>query len=189
MKPSQRWAIAIAVVVAIGLIWLLWGRRGQEPVPVKGEIAAQPAAPRPEPKAEPPAAPVTPRAEEPVSATVLFDYNRSDLRPAEAPKLDGLAAKLQGRTFDRLEAVGHADRIGSDAYNTALSKRRAEAVAAYLTGKGVDAQRIRAEARGEQEPVTGEACLKMGPENRGNKKLIECLQRDRRVEVRLAATR
>ena len=58
---------------------------------------------------------------------------------------------------------------------------------AYLAGKGVDAGRVRIEAKGEAEPVTGEACKNMGPENHSNRKLISCLQRDRRVEVRLVA--
>jgi OOP family OmpA-OmpF porin len=120
---------------------------------------------------------------------VLFDFDRSVVRPGEASKLDELAAKVKGRAFDRLDAVGHADRIGATAYNLGLSKRRAEAVQAYLVGKGVDAGRIRTEAKGEDEAATGEACKNLGPENRKNQKLVECLQRDRRVEVKLVATR
>ena len=112
---------------------------------------------------------------------------RSEMRPGEAPKLDELTAKMKGRPFDRLDAVGHADRIGSSAYNLRLSQRRAEAVHTYLVSKGMDAGRIRIEAKGEEEPVTGEACKNMGAENRKNQKLIECLQRDRRVEVTLVA--
>jgi OOP family OmpA-OmpF porin len=118
---------------------------------------------------------------------VLFDYDRSALRPRESAKLDELVTKMKGRPSDRLDAVGHADRIGANAYNTGLSKRRAEAVQAYLVSKGFDAGRIRADAKGEDESVTGDACRNMGPENRTNQKLVECLQRDRRVEVRLVA--
>lgn len=183
MKPSHRWALVVAIVVAIGIIWLLWSKRDQQPEPVKGPIATQPVAPKPEPAP----APIAPKAEEPVTASVLFDYNRSEIRPGEAPKLDELTAKIKGRAFDRLDAVGHADRIGSNAYNLRLSRRRAEAVHAYLVGKGMDAGRIRIEAKGEEEAVTGEACKKMGPENRKNQKLVECLQRDRRVEITLVA--
>jgi OOP family OmpA-OmpF porin len=181
MKPSTRWTILILVVIAIAIIWLLWPKR--EPQPVQAPVAAQPAAPKPEPS--PP--PVTPKPEEPVTATVVFDFDRSALRPAEAPKLDELTAKIKGRAFDRLEAVGHADRIGADAYNMGLSKRRAEAVQAYLVSKGLEAGHIRIDAKGEAEGTTGDACRNMGPENRKNQKLIECLQPDRRVEVRLVA--
>jgi OOP family OmpA-OmpF porin len=185
MKPSTRWTILVLVVIAIGIIWLLWTKRDQQPAPAKSPVATQPTAPTPEPSP----APTPPKAEEPVTASVLFDFNRSEVRPGEAPKLDELAARIKGRTFDRLDAVGHADRIGANAYNLALSKRRAEAVSAYLAGKGVDVKRIRTEAKGEGEAMTGDACKNMGPEDRKNQKLVECLQRDRRVEVKLVATR
>ena len=181
MKPSTRWTIVVLVVVAIGIAWLLWTKRDEQPAPAKGPVATQPTAPKPEPTP----APTPPQAEEPVTASVLFDFDRSVVRPGEASKLDELAAKVKGRTFDRLDAVGHADRIGANDYNLKLSKRRADAVQAYLVGKGMDAGRIRTEAKGEDEAVTGDACKKMGPENRKNQKLVECLQRDRRVEVKL----
>lgn len=185
MKPSTRWTIVVLVAVAIGIIWLLWSQRDQQPAPAKDPMATQPTAPKPEPTP----APTPPKAEEPVTASVLFDFNRSEVRPGEASKLDELAAKAKGRAKDRLDAVGHADRIGGDSYNLALSKRRAEAVQAYLVGKGIDAGRIRTDAKGEGEAVTGEACKNLGPENRKNQKLVECLQRDRRVEVKLVAAR
>lgn len=185
MKPSTRWMILVLVAVVIGIIWLLWPKRDQEPVPAKAPMATQPAAPKPEPTP----APAPPKAVEPLSVTVLFDYDKSAVRPGEGPKLDELVTRMQGRSLDRLDAVGHADRIGGNAYNLALSKRRAEAVLAYLVGKGLDAGRMRAEAKGEDEAVSGEACKNMGPENRKNQKLIECLQRDRRVEVKLMTAR
>ena len=196
MKPSIRWALVVLVVVVIGILLFLWRREDQPQAPAKGEIAMEPVAPKPEPKAEPKVepkeepspAPVKPMADEPLTATVLFDYRRSEVRPSEAPRLDEFAAKLKGRAFDSLGAIGHADRIGSVKYNLLLSKRRAEAVRAYLVGKGVDARRIRIEAKGEEEPVTGEACKNMGPENRKNQKLIECLQPDRRVTIELVVT-
>lgn len=183
MKPSTRWTIVILVVIAIGILWMLWPKRDEQPAPAKAPVVAQPAAPKPEPT--PP--PVAPKPEEPVAASIHFGFDSSVVQPAEAPKLDEFAARVKGRAFDRLDAVGHADRIGANAYNLGLSKRRAEAVQAYLAGKGVDAARIRVEAKGENQAVTGEACKNMGAENRKNQKLIECLQRDRRVEVRLAA--
>ena len=179
MTPAQRWTVVGVIVLIIALLWLFWPKSEPKPAPVKGPVAVQPAAPKPEP------APA--KAVEPVTATVLFDYDSSVLRPGEAVKLDELAGKAKGRASDRLDAVGHADRIGSDPYNMELSRKRAEAVRNHLVGKGVEAGRIRAEARGESEAATGTACQKMGPESRSNRKLVECLQRDRRVEVRLAA--
>lgn len=180
MKPSTRWTILLLVAIAIGVIWLLWPKA--DPQPVKGPVAAEPAAPKPDPAP----VPAPPKVELPLSVTVLFDYDRSAVRAGESAKLDEVVAGMKDRPADRLHAVGHADRIGSNAHNMGLSKRRAEAVQAYLVNKGLDAGRIHAEARGEDASVTGDACRNMGPENRTNQKLIECLQRDRRVEVRLA---
>jgi OOP family OmpA-OmpF porin len=172
------------IALIIALLWLFWPKAEEKPAPVKAPVAVQPVAP----KAEPAPAP-SPKAAEPVTVTVLFDYDSSALRPGEAGKLDDIAAKAKDRSSDRLDAVGHADRIGSEKYNAGLSRRRAEAVRNYLVGKGVEAGRMRAEAKGESEAATGAACQKMGPENRRNRKLVECLQRDRRVEVSLVAGR
>jgi OOP family OmpA-OmpF porin len=184
MKPSTRWAIAVLVaIVVIGILWLLWSRR-EQPAPVKGPVATQPAAPKPEPTPAP-----TPPKVEPVTATVLFDFDRSALRPGDIPKLDELTAKFKGGAYERFDAVGYADRIGGDQYNLRLSEQRAAAVRTYLVGHGVDAGRIRTEAKGESEAATGEACKNMGSETRRNLKLVECLQRDRRVEIKLVVAR
>jgi OOP family OmpA-OmpF porin len=177
MKPSARWTILVLVVIAIGIIWLLWPKAEQPPAK---PVATQPAPPKPEP-----APGVAPKPEAPVTATIYFDFDQSVVRPGEAPKLDDFAARIKGRSIDRIDAVGHADRIGANDYNMGLSKRRADAVQAYLAGKGVDAARVRAEPRGEGVSVTGDACKDLGPENRKNRKLVECLQRDRRVEASL----
>jgi len=182
MKPATRWTIAALVVIVVAIALWLWTRGDAPQPPAEGKVAVQPEAPKPEP-----ATPVKPVAEAPLTATVLFDYDRAEVRPAEASKLDEFAARLKGRTYDRLEAVGHADRIGGDAYNLALSRRRAEAVRDYLAGKDVDAKRVRTEARGEAQPVTGETCKNLGPAGRKNRKLIECLQPNRRAELRLVA--
>ena len=182
MKPATRWTIAALVVIVVAIALWLWMRGDEPQAPAEGRVAVQPEAPKPEP-----AAPVKPVAEEPLTATVLFDYDRSEVRPGEVSGLDNFAGKLEGRAYDRLEIVGHADRIGGEAYNLALSRRRAEAVRDYLAGKGVEAKRVRAEAVGETEPVTGETCKNLGPANRKNRKLIECLQPDRRAQLRLVA--
>ena len=189
MKPSTRWTIVVLVAIVLGIIWLLWPKPVEQPAPVKAPVTPPPAVAKPEPKPEPAPVAVAPKADEPVTATVLCDFDKSAVLAGEAPKLDELAAKIKGRTFDRLDIVGHADRIGTNAYNMGLSKRRAEAVRAYLAGKGIEAGRMRADAKGEDEAVTGDACKNMGPENGKNQKLVACLQRDRRVEVRLVAPR
>ena len=104
------------------------------------------------------------------------------LRKAEAAKLDRLLAKVSVKAV-RLEAVGHADRIGPAGYNLGLSRRRADAVKAYLMKKEVDPGAVRTEAKGELEPASGDECVGMGPELRRNTGLVKCLQPDRRVEL------
>jgi OOP family OmpA-OmpF porin len=171
MKPVTRWALVGLAVVAIGVLFVLWSQRDNPPAPPDSVVANEPVAPMP------------PKADEPVTVLVLFDFDRSVLRAGETPKLDELTTSFKARAFDHVDAIGHADQIGADPYNLRLSELRAEAVRAYLVGKGVDAARIRTEGKGEREAVTGETCKKTG------QKLIECLQPDRRVEITLAATR
>jgi|SRR5688572_4663614 OOP family OmpA-OmpF porin len=176
MNPTQRWTVVGVIALIIALLWLFWPKAEQKPAPVKGPIAQAAAT-------QPAAAP----AGGPMTATAMFDYDSSVLRPGEAAKLDEFAGKAKGRASDRFDAVGHSDRIGSDSYNMDLSRRRAEAVRNHLAGKGIDSGRVRAEAKGESDAATGTACRNLGPDSRSNKKLVECLQRDRRVEIRLAS--
>lgn len=178
MKPVTRWVLVVAAVVIIAILFVLWTQR--EKAPPETGVAEQPA--------PPPPAPVAPRVE-PVTASVLFDFDRSAVRAAEAVKLDELGTRFKGGGFDRIEATGHADRIGPDAYNQTLSEQRADAVRAYLVGKGVDAARIRTNARGESDSATGDACSNMGAERRRNQKLVQCLQPDRRVQVTMVPAR
>jgi OOP family OmpA-OmpF porin len=84
-------------------------------------------------------------------------------------------------------AIGHADRLGSDAYNQKLSVRRADAVKAYLASKGTAQNRVYTEGKGKKQPVSGDKCKAMG--NNRSPKLIECLQPDRRVEIEVIGTR
>ncbi len=111
-------------------------------------------------------------------AEPLFSFDKAVIRKDQRKVLDEFVAGLNGVEYDEITAVGHADRIGGDEYNQKLSERRANAVKAYLASQGVPAGKIRIEARGESEPVTGDACKT----SRG-KALISCLQPDRRVDV------
>lgn len=140
--------------------------------------AAAPAAPG----AKPASSKVT------LAADALFDFDKAVLRSEGKAKLDELAAKVGGISLEVILAVGHADRIGSDKYNQALSEKRAAAVKQYLVSKGVEANRVYTEGKGEKQPVTGDKCNKLGKDNGKNKKLVECLQPDRRVEVEVIGT-
>jgi OOP family OmpA-OmpF porin len=120
-----------------------------------------------------------------IAADALFDFDKATLRPEGRAKLDEVAAKSREIKLEVILAVGHTDRIGSDAYNQKLSERRAAAVKTYLVSKGIDANRVYTEGKGEKNPVTkADQCV--GPKS---KKVIECLQPDRRVDIELIGTK
>ena len=88
---------------------------------------------------------------------VHFAFDKYSLTEYAQSSLDGDVTtinKLSG-SFPSLKVdiSGHTDWIGTDAYNQALSERRATAVKDYLVRKGIDAGRIRTYAYGESQPV------------------------------------
>lgn len=121
-----------------------------------------------------------------LAADALFDFNKADLRAEGKTSLDGLVAKIKDIQLEVIIAVGHTDRIGADAYNQKLSDRRAASVKAYLVGKGVEANRVYTEGKGEKQPVTGDKC---GKSVAKTPKLIACLQPDRRVDIEVIGTK
>ena len=137
-----------------------------------------------------PAAGVKPSGEKiTVAADALFDFDKAVLRPEGKAKLDELVGKAKAIKLEVILAVGHTDRIGSDAYNQKLSERRAAAVKEYLVSKGIEANRVYTEGKGEKQPVTGDKCKNMGAESGKNKKLVDCLQPDRRVDIEVIGTK
>jgi OOP family OmpA-OmpF porin len=114
-----------------------------------------------------------------LSADALFPFDRgsvSDIRPRGLSDIAQIAAQLRAQPFGHVEVRGYTDRLGSDAYNSNLSQRRADAVKAVLVQQGVPAQRIRAEGLGSQDPI-----VQCSDPNRDA--LIRCLQPNRRVEI------
>ena len=120
-----------------------------------------------------------------LAADALFDFNKSTLRPEGKAKLDELASKVKSIKLEVIIAVGHADRFGTDAYNQKLSEKRAAAVKEYLVSKGMEANRVYTEGKGKKQPVTKAGQCK-GPKS---KKVIDCLQPDRRVEIEVIGTK
>ena len=139
--------------------------------------AAPAAAPAPAPK--PAAEKVT------LSADTLFDFNKAVLLPAGKTKLDELVVKAKDLKLEVIIAVGHADRFGTDQYNQKLSEKRAEAVKAYLVGKGLEANRVYTEGKGKKQPVTKPDQCKGAK----SKAVIACLQPDRRVDIEVIGTK
>ncbi len=86
--------------------------------------------------------------------TVTFEFNRIALDSSARAALDQQVTWLKANQHVRMTVVGHADRVGTDAYNDRLGLRRAKAVVAYLARHGISRGRLDAvESRGEREPV------------------------------------
>ncbi len=88
-----------------------------------------------------------------IKAEALFDFDKAIVKPEGRKILDQVAARQAQIKLETIIAVGHTDWIGPDAYNQALSVRRADAVKAYLVSKGVPANRITASGKGKSNPV------------------------------------
>jgi OOP family OmpA-OmpF porin len=124
------------------------------PPPKPAAAPPPPAAPAPVPVApapQPAPKPVTEKVT--FAADVFFDFDKSVLKPEGKAALDGLVGKLGGTTLEVIIAIGHTDSVGGDAYNQALSVRRAEAVKAYLVSKGIEPNRIYTEGKGKTQPI------------------------------------
>ena len=154
----------------------------EAPTPVT-PAPAEPAPAEPAPVVEAPApAPVPAAAAAPTSekvtfeADAFFDFDKFALKPAGKAKLEDLVSKLEGTDLEVVVATGHTDSVGTDAYNLKLSMRRANAVKAFLVSKGIPADRIFTEGKGESKPVA-------------SNRTSEGRAKNRRVEVEVVGNR
>jgi len=175
---KKFWILLVAAVFAAGCATT------EEPKPVPPPPPPKPApAPTPKP-APPPPAPEKKEAPKPkpvaekvtFAADVTFDFNKATLKPDGRAKLDDLANKVKTINLEVVIAIGHADEIGSHAYNDKLSVRRAEAVKAYLVSKGVEPNRVYTEGKGKRQPIA-------------SNKTAEGRAKNRRVEIEVIGTR
>ena len=178
-------------MATVGLVYR-FGVQGQRPAPrVDAPAVTTIAAPAPEaapaPAMPPPARVQAPLMKVAFSADSLFDFDKHALKPSGREALDRFASDLKGVNYDVVKVTGHTDRIGSHGYNMKLSTRRAEAVKRHLSGSaGIPADRITATGVNGAHPVTKPGdCVGQKP----TRKLIACLQPDRRVEVEVSGTR
>ncbi|WP_396435969.1 OmpA family protein [Limnohabitans sp.] len=88
---------------------------------------------------------------------ISFETGRYDIRPNLRPILDQFAQGLAQQPSTEVRIVGHTDNVGSDALNNSLSVNRAQSARDHLVARGVNANRIRIEGRGEREPVADNA--------------------------------
>ena len=97
---------------------------------------------------------------------LLYDFDSDVVKGNAQTNLGNLAKSLESYPNTEVLIVGHTDATGSDAYNQSLSQRRAAAARAFLISRGVPADRIRTEGRGETEPVADNATAEGQAQNR-----------------------
>ncbi|MGI6456827.1 MAG: OmpA family protein [bacterium] len=104
-----------------------------------------------------------------VVGDVLFDYDKSNIRPEYTPLLNDVATVLKMNPEIRVRIEGHTDSIASHQYNQRLSERRAQSVYNYLLNTGVDPAMLEMIGYGETRPVAPNTT----PENRQLNRRIE----------------
>jgi outer membrane protein OmpA-like peptidoglycan-associated protein len=111
-----------------------------------------------------------------LSAKELFAFDEYQIQGSQ-PKLDEIAKALkENPNIASVTITGYTDRLGTDDYNLALSKRRAESVQLYLMRMGVDRSRLTVVGKGEADAVV--KC-----DEKDQQALIKCLEPNRRVEI------
>ncbi|PLC49240.1 hypothetical protein CR159_14605 [Pollutimonas subterranea] len=111
-----------------------------------------------------------------LNADTFFDFDKATLKPEGRQILDQVAAQADTINLETLIATGHTDSIGTEKYNQGLSERRANTVKNYLVTKGIPADRIYAEGKGESSPVA-------------DNKTREGRAQNRRVEIEIVGVR
>jgi outer membrane protein OmpA-like peptidoglycan-associated protein len=110
-----------------------------------------------------------------VPGTVMFEFGEAELLPAAKERLDQLAAALvEVKKTDAPRTIiieGYADAKGDEAFNKALSEKRAHAVRDYLSSRGYDPSYVQVRALGEMHPFTTNATA----EGRANNRRVEIL--------------
>lgn len=184
MRDKAAWGFKRAsnAYYNLGLLWTFGGEperpapRIVTPLPppqLRPVIPAPP--PPPPPPAPPPPAPL-PVQRITLQASSLFELNSARIA-APVAELDKFAAAMQANPQVSNAAItGHTDQLGSPAVNRRLSQQRADAVKAYLVGKGVEASRLSARGVGSSQLVT-ECQLPTRAE------MIKCGTQNRRVEI------
>lgn len=86
-------------------------------------------------------------------SNVTFAFDSSAVQPQFRPTLDQVAQTLTSYNQTYIDVLGHTDSTGTDAYNQALSERRAQSVSDYLSMRGVARARMGIRGYGETQPI------------------------------------
>ena len=105
---------------------------------------------------------------------ILYDIDKSDLRPASQTNLTDLAKILNKYPDTNILIEGHTDDSGSDEHNMKLSKERAQSVSLYLATMNVQSARFSVTGYGEAQPIVVNDT-------------VEGRQKNRRVDIAIIA--
>jgi len=134
------------------------------------ECGAEPPAPEVKKVAPPPPPPppVVMYEKTTMSTTALFDFDKAVLKEAGKDSLRELGAdiKAKGAKVVDIDVTGYTDSTGPAEYNMGLSLRRAQAVADFIIGEGVNASIIDVKGEGENNPIASNATREGRAENR-----------------------
>jgi outer membrane protein OmpA-like peptidoglycan-associated protein len=111
-----------------------------------------------------------------LGAELLFETNKSTLRSEHFAALNSIVGYLVLHPGRSVEISGHTDNTGSEPTNLTLSKRRADVVAEYLVGNGVDIDRVETSGLGSAKPIAANAT----DEGRKKNRRVELLIHDGR---------
>jgi OOP family OmpA-OmpF porin len=100
---------------------------------------------------------------------IEFESGKATLTEAGMTVLDQMSAAMQKLKGVKVEVIGHTDNAGSRAGNLSLSQARAEAVQAYIVGKGIAADTIAVSGEGPDRPVADNRT----PEGKARNRRIE----------------
>jgi outer membrane protein OmpA-like peptidoglycan-associated protein len=115
-----------------------------------------------------------------LSADVLFDFDKADIRPDAAKVLAQAAEFVRGQGTRRVVIEGHTDAKGTDQYNQRLSERRAQAVKRWFQEReGLKAMTLETRGLGARRPVAANAKPDGSDDPEGR-------QKNRRVEIVIA---
>ena len=84
---------------------------------------------------------------------ITFDVDSATVHADYVDEIAFIARSLRDNPASNVQVIGHTDNTGSTAHNQALSERRAAAVAAILTGNGIEAWRVQTSGVGYDRPV------------------------------------
>jgi len=129
--------------------------------------------PPPSPPPPPPPPPPAPKVERTIILDdVLFDFDKSTIKPEAAQILDRLVVFMNENRNARAALSGYTDNVGTDAYNLKLSDRRWMSVRDYVVKKGVESGRVSGQGFGESKPIA-------------DNKTAEGRAKNRRVEIKV----